>query len=343
MTQTLREVSVSGSRYEMGRQHGEACADVIRRVLAGRAAIIQRATGMPAAQAVDAGLRYLPPVAGRFPHFIEEVKGIADGARVAFAEAFFIQVATELGFNTEGCTTLALRAPDGHWVVAQNWDTPQDVDGMQIVLRVRPDDAPEAVMFTYAGVIGYMGINRRGVCHVASQLMSPDWRVGVTHYWVKRRFLELDSVGACLDVVREVPISSSGSYMLGDPSRAVVVEWLPSGVSVREGNHLAHTNHILDPSLRHLERYHDALPDSPIRLERLHQLINGALGSGTGDALATAKTMLADHAGHPAGICRHGGSQNLHTRASVIFEPSKATMHLAYGNPCRTPYQTYVA
>ena len=341
MTQPLREVSVSGSRYELGRQHGEACADLIRRVLAGRAAIIQRATGMPAAQAVEAGLRYLPPVASRFPHFVEEVKGIADGARVTFGEAFFIQVATELGFNSEGCTTLARRSADGHWVVAQNWDTPHDVEGSQIVLRVRPDDAPEAVMFTYAGVIGYMGINRRGVCHVSSQLLSPDWRVGVTHYWVKRRFLELESVDACLDLVREVPISSSGSYVLGDRSKAVVIEWLPSGVSVREGDRLAHTNHILDPSLRHLERYLDALPDSPIRLERLHQLMNGVSGSGTGDALATVKNMLADHAGHPAGICRHGGSQNLHTRASVIFEPSKATMHVAYGNPCMMPYQTY--
>lgn len=341
MTQTLREVSVSGSRYELGRQHGEACADLIRRVLAGRAAIIQRATGMPAAQAIETGLRYLPPVASRFPHFVEEVKGIADGARVTFDEAFFIQVATELGFTDEGCTTLAWHRAGGEWVVAQNWDQPRDVQDSQIVLRVRPNDAPEAVMFTHAGVIGYMGINSRGVCHVSSQLLSPDWRVGVTHYWVKRRFLELESVDACLDLVREVPISSSGSYVLGDPSRAAVVEWLPSGVSVREGDHLAHTNHILDPSLRHLERYLDALPDSPIRLERLHQLMNGALGSDTGDALATAKTMLADHAGHPAGICRHGGSQNLHTRASIIFEPSKAMMHLAYGNPCTTPYQTY--
>jgi hypothetical protein len=215
------------------------------------------------------------------------------------------------------------------------------VEGSQIVLRVRPDDAPEAVMFTYAGVIGSVGINRRGVCHVSSQLLSPDWRVGVTHYWVKRRFLELHSVGACLDVVREVPISSSGSYVLGDPSRAVVVEWLPSGVSVREGDRLAHTNHILDPSLRHLERYLDALPDSPHRLDRLQQMMSAAPGPADGDPVAAVRTMLADHDGHPAGICRHGGSQNLHTRASVIFEPSKATMHVAYGNPCTTPYQTY--
>ena len=92
-------VTVSGSRYELGRQHGEACADLIRRVLAGRAAIIQRATGMPAAQAVEAGLRYLPPVAAHFPHFIEEVKGIADGARVAFARSLLHSGRDGTGFQ----------------------------------------------------------------------------------------------------------------------------------------------------------------------------------------------------------------------------------------------------
>jgi len=341
MTPPLRTVSVSGSRYEMGRRHGEACADLIQRVLAGRTAIIQRATGMSAAQSVEAGLRYLPPIETRFPHFIEEVKGIAAGARLPFADVFFIQVATELGFNSDGCTTLAYGAANGDRIVAQNWDQPRDMEGVQIVLQVRPDDAPQAMMFTHAGVIGYMGINSRGVCHVSSQLLSPDWRVGVSHYWVKRWFLELDSVDACLEEVREIPISSSGSYVLGDPSKTVVVEWLPSGISLLAGDRLAHTNHIVDPALRYLERYLDALPDSPHRLERLQQLMNGASKHGGGDALATAKTMLADHAGLPASICRHGGSQQLHTRASIIFEPSKATMHLAYGNPCTTPYHTY--
>jgi hypothetical protein len=215
------------------------------------------------------------------------------------------------------------------------------MEDSQIVLKVRPDDAPPAMMFTHAGVIGYMGINSRGVCHVSSQLLSPDWRVGVSHYWVKRRFLELDSVDACLAEMRATSISSAGSYVLGDPSKTVVVEWLPSGMSLVAGDRLAHTNHIVEPALRHLERYLDALPDSPQRLERLEQLMNGAAATGPGDALSTVKAMLADHAGLPASICRHGGSQRLRTRASIIFESAKATMHLAYGNPCTTPYHTY--
>jgi isopenicillin-N N-acyltransferase-like protein len=332
----LPEITVAGTRYEMGRQHGAACAALIHRVFDARMAIVRRATGLDPAQAVEAGLRYLEPVASRFPAFIDEVRGIASGAGMAFPEAFFIQVATEIGFRAGGCSALAVRAASGAWFVAQNWDVPRDVAGTQIVLRVRPDDAPAAVMFTYAGVIGYMGVNEHGVCHVANQLVTPDWRTGVTHYFVKRRFLEVESVDACLRVAAEVPISSSASYVIGDGHRAVALEWLPSGIATLEGERLAHTNHILDPALVRFERYLDALPDSPHRLSRLQHLLPA------GDAaLATVQAILSDHDGHPSSICRHGGHGDLVTQASVIFEPGRRLMHLAYGNPCELPFVTY--
>jgi isopenicillin-N N-acyltransferase like protein len=336
MSGPLLEVAVGGSPYAMGRQHGEACAALIHRVFDARMAIVRRATALTPARAVEAGLRYLDPVASRFPHLVDEVRGIADGAKMAFPEAFFIQVATEIGFRTEGCSALAVRAAGGAWFVAQNWDVPRDVAGAQIVLRVHPDDAPAAVMFTYAGVIGYMGINERGVCHVANQLVTPDWRPGVTHYFVKRRFLEVDSVEACLQVVAGVPISSSASYVIGDGRRVVALEWLPSGTATIEGDRLAHTNHILDPSLVRFERYLDALPDSPQRLSRLERLLPA------GDAtLPAIVSILSDHDGHPSSICRHGGHGDLVTQASVIFEPARRVMHVAYGNPCVTPFVSY--
>lgn len=333
----LPEVTVAGTHYEMGRQHGAACAPLIRRVLDARMAIVRRSTGLNAAAALEAAGRYYDPVAASCPHLIEEVRGIADGAGIQFPEAFFIQVVTEIGFRAEGCSALAVRDARGAWFVAQNWDVPRDVAGVQIVLRVRPDDGPEAMMFTYAGVIGYMGINELGVCHVANQLVTPDWRPGVTHYFVKRRFLEADSVDACLRVVGGVAISSSASYVIGDGRRAIALEWLPSGTATVEGERLAHTNHILDPSLVRFERYLGTLPDSPQRLSRLERL----LGANDGAALAGIRSILSDHDGHPSSICRHGGSGDLVTQASVIFEPARRVMHLAYGNPCVTPFVSY--
>jgi len=329
-------ISVSGDPYQLGYQHGAACQPIIRRTLRARVAIAARATGMAPRDIVRSSLRYLEPVRTRFPQLIEEVQGIADGAEIEFSEAFFIQVATELTFRPDGCTTLALHTLDGEWLIAQNWDMPRDVLGTHIVLHLRPAGGPEALMFTYAGVVGYLGINAHGVCHVANQLLTPDWRVGVTHYFVKRRFLELASVDDCLDEVRAIPISSSANYILGDTMRAVVVEWTPSGLATFTGHRLGHTNHLLDPALCHLERYLQQLPDSLDRLERLSGLLWDASGS-----IQTMAGILSDHAGYPASICRHGGTGDLHTLASVMFEPSRKCMHVAYGNPCTTRYDTY--
>ena len=152
----------------------------------------------------------------------------------------------------------------------------------------------------------------------------------------KRHFLELGSVDACLAAVHGIPISSAATYILGDPARAVVVEWMPSGTAMFAGDRLGHTNHIVDPALRHLERYLPALPDSVDRLARVGELLHDTDGS-----LAGMQAMLSDHVGHPASICRHGGAGDLHTLASVIFEPSRRRMHVAYGTPCATPYWTY--
>jgi isopenicillin-N N-acyltransferase-like protein len=168
--------------------------------------------------------------------------------------------------------------------------------------------------------------------------VTPDWRVGVTHYFAKRLFLEARSVAECEVVIARLPISSSGSYVIGDAERAIVVEWLPSAAAIFDhgSRAAAHTNHILDPALAHYERYLDALPDSPDRYGRLCRLL--AEGKAT---LPDVQRMLADHDGYPSSICRHGGHGDLYTQASVIFEPARRLMHLAYGNPCETPFATY--
>jgi isopenicillin-N N-acyltransferase-like protein len=333
-TQQLPFVSVSGSPYQMGRQHGEAAERLIRRTLRARADLAARATGTSVDAVVRAGLRYRPLVENRFPRLVEEVRGIAAGAGITFAEAFFIQVATEVSFRAAGCSAVAIRTQAADWIVAQNWDAVPEVRGTHIVLHLRPDDRPEAVMFTYAGVVGYMGVNAHGVCHVATQLLTSDWRAGVPHYFVKRRFLELASVEECLAAARRAAISSSATYILGDGARAVGIEWCPASMATFGGERFGHTNHLVDPRLRTLERCVEQLPDTIDRLARLRTLLPDAL------SLDGVRSILSDHTGYPASICRHGGAGGLHTLASVIFEPSRRRMHVAYGNPCATRYDT---
>jgi hypothetical protein len=57
-----------------------------------------------------------------------------------------------------------------------------------LVLRVRPnDDRPAAVMFTWAGQLGYSGLNEHGVAHFANGLAGgPRGVPAIPHYSLKR-------------------------------------------------------------------------------------------------------------------------------------------------------------
>lgn len=339
----LREIRAHGGPYDLGRQHGAAAADLIQAVLAARHEPIGRRTGEDLDAVARRSLRFLPLVQERFPAQVEEIRGLADGAGIPFAAAFFLQVASELQYNQEqqpdpgeGCSALAATGPEGT-VIGQNWDVLPDMAGKQIILHLIPVDGPEIMMFTFAGVIGYMGMNSYGLAHVANQLISPDWQAGVPQYFLKRRFLELRTVAECVQLLETMPLSSSANYVLADASGVYDVEMAPSGFRLLAGSECqVHANHFTHPDLLHLERYLPDLPDSAIRHRRLQAL------SPVAGTVERFKEVLSDHHNYPASVCRHcAGEGVLVTGASVIMDLRAQRMHVAPGNPCQVPYQTF--
>ena len=54
------------------------------------------------------------------------------------------------------------------------------------------------------------------------------------------------------------------------------------------------------------------------------------------------KQILADHADFPLSVCRHFASEDaLVTTAAFVADLSTLEMHIAIGNPCVAPFQTY--
>jgi hypothetical protein len=56
--------------------------------------------------------------------------------------------------------------------------------------------------------------------------------------------------------------------------------------------------------------------------------------------------ILSDHRGEPASICAHphpGQSEfnSCKTIAAMVFDPAEGSMYIAFGNGCKTPYNTY--
>lgn len=340
ITHTFPLIEVAGDSYTMGREHGEQAATLIHRYLLW----IERLTRIPRDRLCANAMRLLPRIAALSPRFIDEVRGLADGAGISFEEALLCQARAEAAHTHDGgCSAFALTGSataDGRPLAGQNQDLEPEYADVAILLRMKPDDGrPRALMFTFAGQLGYAGMNAHGVAHFANALYDCPWQPGLPHYPLKRLMLEQPSVDACISLLRENPTCSAANVVLCDGNgRVADVEVRPDGIAVFQDAHpdaRLHTNHYLTPEFSALET--NSLADSCPRLDRLRDLIRSAWGTITVDTL---KVLLADHAGDPGGICRHG-ERGMHSISGYIADPANRVLHVRRGHGCLGSWEAY--
>ena len=339
MKQSFPLVEVAGSSYEMGRQHGEQAAPLIHRYLL----LIDRVTAQPRDTLCRNAMRSLPLIRALSEAFLEEVRGLADGAGISFEEAILCQVRGESVHSWEGCTAFALRGEatsGGTMLVGQNQDLEPEFSDVSIILRVRPDDGrPRAIIYTFAGQLGYFGLNEHGVANYANSVYDFKWQPGLAHYPLKRMTMEQRTVEDCVALFRGHKVCSAANTILCDGQGAIAsVEIRPEGLALYPGDHpdaIVHTNHYLSDAYRPLET--GSLPDSFARHQRLTTLVREHWGHITVDLL---KEFLADHEGDPAGICRHG-ARGWHTTSGHIAETQRGILHVRRGHGCLGLWDAY--
>jgi isopenicillin-N N-acyltransferase like protein len=333
----VHEVHASGSPRELGLQYGRAIAALAHEVLEMRMAWCTKSSTR--SDVLSRALEYAGFVEAHAPELLEEIEGLAVGAELHFDEALFLQVASEFDRTVEeGCSAIGSANPEAGPLVAQNWDTDPGYLGKEVVVHLTPDDRPPLMMFAPAGVIGYIGLNAHGVGHANNTIYLGSREPGLTGYFVTRKLLGFSTVREGLDWLREVPLGSVASYMLGDATGTIVDIEL-SGGSFREidRNLQAHTNHYLRAPLSADAGGLQAMvmkPDSLDRLGRLEDLL------AIGDEEEVMRA-LRDHEGFPRSVCRHEGADGTVTTASVVLRLARREMLVCAGNPCMHPYQLF--
>jgi isopenicillin-N N-acyltransferase-like protein len=333
--QPLPEIVAAGSPRDLGRQHGEQAHELIHETYLAR--MSRASVGIGEAAVLTRAKAYLPFVQRHTPELLDELDGLAAGSGMTLEQILFLQVATELELVAEdGCSVIGASGDGQDPFVAQNWDQPHDSLGLQVILRLRPDRGPEILMFARAGVIGYIGMNSYGVGLVNNQLYTLVRTFGLTSYFIMRKLLSFESVSAGLAWLREVPLGSAASYLLGDSSGDLVnIELQGGSFQPITGRVHTHTNHYKSAPGQAHDDGPRQLPDSLARLARLDSIF---IGSGSGQTTA----VLRDHDGQPTGICRHDARPGgLTTAASIILRLARGEMLVAYGPPCTTDYRTY--
>ncbi|WBV45012.1 C45 family peptidase [Pseudoroseomonas cervicalis] len=347
-------IELSGTPEARGRAYGRQAAARVHRSLAHYGQQLT-AGGQDAATVRAMARDFVPQVEAFDPAYVAEMRGIAEGANVAFEDILLINCRTEIlqlakrradrmreeeARNPDGCTGAILLpsvTQDGRLVHGQNWDWKQECAETGVVLRIRREDGPDMLTFVEAGGLARCGMNAAGIAVTANYLSSDrDYtREGVPLSLLRRKVLEQEQVALALRTLYATPKSASNNLMLSHVDGfALDIECAPdeSFLVQPEAGMLVHANHWQSPvALSKLrEAGVESTPDSLYRDLRVRQILEshrGALG------IEAMREALFDDWQSPWSVCRPprmnlGGNLSA-TVAMILMVPAEGRMEIA--------------
>jgi isopenicillin-N N-acyltransferase-like protein len=357
-------IRTSGSARDRGRQYGEQAAARVRRSVEAYAVIFEHYAAWDWDRVREEATRYADPIAAFDVRYLEEIRGIADGAGLAVQDVLAINVRTEVMYaakarnaamvlpRTLECTAFAAVPGDDvrPVLVGQNWDWKTHASETAVVLECAPDDGPAFVTVVEAGLLAKTGFNAAGIGVVTNALVcDQDLGVpGVPYHVLLRAVLDASTPAGALATLQRGTRSSSAHYLVAHRDRvAIGVEATPGGFADLHVTHpddrgiLLHTNHFTHPRVDRTDVGVWLMPDSVFRLQRADRWLD----RHDPFDVATYESLLSDHAGHPTGVCCHPDPTAIapeqdSTVLSVVMDLSAMTMRLADGRPCETGYRT---
>ena len=361
---TYPHIRVEGGPRDRGRAYGEQASERVRLSLDAYAKVFEHYAAWDWPKVTAEALRFESAIEEYEPRYLEEMRGLAEGAGVGYEDVLALNVRTEIMFAAKArqareemrqpseCSAFAVlpgASATGHTLIGQNWDWLLHSFETVVVLEASQEEGPDFVTVVEAGLLAKTGMNSSGI-GVATNALVTDDDVGtpsVPYHVVLRALLDSERISDALVAVQRRPRSSSANYLVAhEDGAAVDIEAAPGDFSrlfllFPENGVLLHTNHFLSPAFDGKDVSLWVMPDSPFRLDRLHTLVQEA-----GPALSSEifQAALADHADYPLGVCCHPDERlDLYdqgaTVASVIMDLDARTLWIAEGHPCSTPYR----
>jgi isopenicillin-N N-acyltransferase like protein len=345
-------IQVEGGPYERGRQYGEQARDRVR---------VSRDIYFPAFAAKGLEWPRVKELARRFadavreyePAFLEEMRGIADGASMQLEEIVALNARTELLYRQdEGCTGAACMpevTESGHTLLGQNWDWRPACRESAVVLHIRPDDGPEILTFVEAGLLGRAGVNSEGIGVTGNFLQSDQdfGRGGIPIPFIRRRILSSRSLAEAVGWVVRTPRAFSSNHLIAHaPGEAIDCESAPEDVFFvyPEAGILHHSNHFRSAAaaVRLRDTGIGRYPDTLYRDRRLRKGLESTAPEIT---VRDFQEALRDHYGLPNAVCRHEAERNdgtvISTVSSLVMDLNEGRLWVAAGPVCENEFREY--
>jgi predicted choloylglycine hydrolase len=251
---------------------------------------------------------------------MQEITGLANTSGLEPRTILLAQCFLDLT-NSIACSTIALpasAAPDGVARLGRNLDFPSlnVADKLSVVMIYKPADAYQFVAIGWPGLVGVLsGMNEHGLTLANMEVnRSPRFPSAMPYPLLYRTILEkCRTVDEAIALLESTPRQTANNLMLMDATgKRAVVEIKPEAIAVRHGienEALISTNHQRDQDSATAGRC------------RRYDFLRAASAESFGQIdVEKIESMLKT------------AQQKNFTIQSMVFEPSRRVVYLAFGN-----------
>ncbi len=371
-----RVVYVSGSHYDMGYQYGQQAGDYVEVT---KPWFWMMAHGMPFLRTDEHIMgdlaRYEAQIKKVAPELLEEMRGVADGAKAAgydvtYRDVLLINCWFEMGFahpsaEVHTCSSFGAwgsATQNGAPMFAQNRDSSMYPFIYEFVLIAYPEGKHAFMTQATGGLLAAnWGMNDQGLsasCQTGPKARGIDRAFGMAHMLMIQKILESCSTAEeAKDYIlnADIPKSRGNNYIFLDKqSQMYVVETTAADQVVRratdfgEQDFMVATNHFLTEKMQGANKRGvpgGPSPDSFYRYASVYELVNQNLGKITPgvamDIMCTHSywdgNQWVDDPSTGRSPCKHDRSARMSSTitANIVF-PKGLTVDVSTGNPCGT-------
>ncbi|MHB8777345.1 MAG: C45 family autoproteolytic acyltransferase/hydrolase [Anaerolineales bacterium] len=347
-------IEVSGSHHEMGRQIGEAARVQVQNSVTNARILIDAAYDALELAWDGAKIqsrKYLPFAEERYPQYVDELRGIAEGANIPFDDIMVLnamEAVTMDALHLTRCTSMAVndeRTADGHVLAAHNEDWIPEDEGDIFIISAKPAKDPPFLAMTYGGLLPNVGFNAYGIAQLIDSVYPSDSRIGIPRLVVARAVLASRRISGAIGRTL-IPHRAAGynHLLIHESGEIYSIEVSARKFEILYANdgYMVHTNHYIDPQMKQVEKTPEELLSSRVRYFRASRLLR----QNEKHSIKSLQAIQKDHVNIPNSICNHNieGLDPLDREKTInalVIDLTSREMHIAWGNPCQNTYHTY--
>ena len=371
----MKEITLKGTFYEMGKQYGEACKKYTKS-FAKMTYLMTSLAKKPGSQPFNPNLWYFIPTYFTYkkekPKWqilakeyekeiieyhsdaIEFMKGIAKGADIPYIDVLCLNIATENMITCSVWGASGKSTINDEPIIAMNADEETMTQKYETFLDINPDKGYRYKVTTFPGWVGYNhGMNEKGLAFAGTLLWTKpaeEKRVRPPMLVLMKVLNTCSSVKQVKEFFESVPNHALGTvFYIADSEKFMRVECTPEKrvYEIVENGSLGTTNLLMSEELQKYDGI--SLLKQSLNAENRKKRMAEFLDKYEGEIDKDIMHLIASDHGEKGtdtyrkSMCQHpkGLRYNYKTLVSFIAQPKEKCFWIYEGNPCENKVKKY--